>query len=56
MEKEFNVYIVETLSRHIIIKADSVEDAYSKAEEMYSDQDIVLDASDFVGYDIEVEE
>ena len=56
MEQEFNVYITETLSRKIIIKANSIEEAYNKADDMYRHQQIVLTSDDFIEHEIEVEE
>ena len=56
MEQEFNVYITETLSKKMIIKANSIEEAYDIADDMYRHQQIVLTADDFVEHEIEVEE
>lgn len=56
MEQEFNVYITETLSKKIIIKANSIEEAYNIADDMYRHQRIILTADDFVEHEIEVEE
>ena len=56
MEQAVNVYITETLSKKIIIKANSIEEAYDIADDMYKHQRIVLTADDFVEHEIEVEE
>jgi len=44
----FKIEVRETLSRLIEIEAQSIDEAYLKAKEMYSSQEIVLDADDFV--------
>ena len=43
------VSVIETLERVIEIEADSIQDAVQK---MYDDQEIVLEARDFSGYEI----
>lgn len=43
------VSVIETLERVIEIEADSIQDAVQK---MYDDQEIVLEARDFAGYEI----
>lgn len=45
----YDVRIQEILERIICIKADDMEEAKCIAEEMYKNQDIVLDYSDFTG-------
>lgn len=46
--KTFEFEIVETLVATAIIKAESAEDAREKLENAYKNEDIVLDASDWV--------
>lgn len=46
--KTFKIEIKETLSRVIEIEANSNEEALSKIEELYNQQEIVLDSTDFV--------
>ena len=42
----FKIEIKETLSKIVVIEADSVNEAYSKAKEMYRCEEIVLDEND----------
>lgn len=46
--KTFKIEVKETLSRVIEIEANSNEEALSKIEELYNQQEIVLDSTDFV--------
>ena len=46
------VKITETLSRTIIIDADSPREAEEKAEQIYNNENIVLDYRDYEGYEI----
>lgn len=48
------IYIEETLYREVEIEAENESDALEKARKMYKDGDIVLDADDFTGVDIEL--
>ena len=43
------VSVIETLERVI---ADSIQDAVDEVQKMYDDQEIVLEARDFAGYEI----
>ena len=45
--------IQETLSRIVEIEASSAEEAIDKAREMYRAEEIVLDADDWVGTEID---
>ena len=47
------IEIKETLSRIIEIEAASAEKAIDKAREMYRAEEIVLDADDWVGTEID---
>lgn len=49
----FDITITETLSRTTKIVAENYDEAIKKAKEMYINQEIVLDSSDFVDYAIE---
>ena len=49
----FKTEITETLQRTIEVEAESEEDALQKVKEMYKNEEIVLDSSDFVGAEIE---
>lgn len=51
---KYDVAIEEILSRVIEVEADSLEDAYYKAEAMYYDEEVVLDSNDFADANIEV--
>jgi len=46
---KIDVSVQEVLSRTISVDAESIEDAVSKVEEMYYNEDIVLDYNDFNG-------
>lgn len=50
---KYDITIIETLSRSIEIEADSYDDALMKVEEMYDNQEIILDSEDFKGKTIE---
>ena len=54
--KTFEFEIVETLVATAIIKAESAEDAREKLENAYKNEDIVLDASDWVDTQINLVE
>ena len=54
--KSFEFEIVETLVVTAIIKAESAEDAREKLENAYKNEDIVLDASDWVDTQINLVE
>lgn len=45
--KEFAIEIEETLSRVVHVEAESVEDAISQVWDMYSEEEIVLDYTDY---------
>lgn len=44
---KYKVNVEELLSRIVEVEADSDEEAEDKVREMYMNEDIVLDASDF---------
>ena len=44
--KKFNVEVVETLSRVVEVDAKTYEEAEAKVDEMYDNQEIVLDWND----------
>lgn len=46
------VKITETLSRTVIIDADNPIEAEEKVEQIYNDENIVLDYRDYEGYKI----
>lgn len=43
----FKINVVETLERQVEVEAESEQQAMSMVEEMYQNEDIVLDSSDF---------
>ena len=50
--KVFKIEITETLQRIIEIEAKNEEEAHRKVKEMYQEEEIVLDSSDFVETEI----
>lgn len=46
---DYEVEIVETLSKTIRIKANSESDAYKKIKDEYMQSKIILDSNDYVG-------
>lgn len=52
---KFKIEIKEVLKRTIEIEADSLWEATEIAEEMYNNEEIVLDADDFAYMDIKEE-
>lgn len=51
---KYDVAIEELSTRVIEVEADSLEDAYYKAEAMYYNEEVVLDSNDFADVNIEV--
>lgn len=51
--KEFTLTIIETLSRNVTVKANNYDEALEKVEDMYRNEEIILDSSDFKGKIIE---
>lgn len=52
MEK-FKIEIQETLSRIVELEADNIEEAISKVNEMYNNEQIVLSENDFIATKID---
>ena len=50
---KYDVCIREILEKVIEIEADSLEEAEEKVEEMYHNEEIVLDSSDYMDTEIE---
>lgn len=48
----FTFEIRETLSRTVVIPADSLDDAWEEVERQYAESEIVLDESDFQDMEI----
>ena len=51
---KYDVAIEELSTRVIEVEADSLEEAYEIASEMYYNEEVVLDSSDFADVNIEV--
>ena len=51
---KYDVAIEELSTRVIEVEADSFADAYELASEMYYNEEVVLDSSDFADVNIEV--
>lgn len=49
---KYQVKIIETLSRIVEVDAQSNDEAWDKVEKMYKKSQIVLDDTDFDGYEI----
>lgn len=47
-KKKFTVEITETLQRQIEVEASDRDEAISKVEEMYRDEEVVLDSGDYI--------
>ena len=54
--KTYNIEITETLQRTITINADNEGEALDKVQEMYDNEEIVLDWGDYQDTEIEVVE
>lgn len=50
--KKYNIVIEETLFKIVRVAAESYDDAIDKVESLYGNQEIVLSADDFAGYEI----
>ena len=54
--KTYRVVVTETLQRTVYIDAKSAEEALDKVQEMYDNEEIVLDWGDYQDTEIEVAE
>ena len=52
--KKYEVSFKETLERIVIIEAENEDEAQDIADEMYDNEEIVLDSGDFQGREIEI--
>lgn len=50
---QFDITIIETLSRTVSVNAENYDEALKKVENMYDRQEIILDSNDFKGKVIE---
>jgi len=46
--KTYEIEIKETLSRVIEVQANSEDEAFAQVKQMYNNEEIVLDSSDYV--------
>lgn len=53
MRKEYEIEIMEVLSRVETIEAESMDDAINKAMDLYYSEEIILDANDMKGVTFE---
>lgn len=51
--KTFKIEVRETLARVIEIEANNMDEAEDMVQEMYDNEEIVLDSSDYVDTEIE---
>lgn len=49
---KYKIKVQETLERIVEVEASSIDEARDKVEEMYNNEEIVLDYSDFVGMEM----
>lgn len=52
--KKFTVEITETLQRQIEVEAEDENEAISKAEDMYRNEEVVLDSGDYIDTDFNI--
>ena len=45
---KFDITVTETLSRKVTVETENYDEALEKVEEMYDNEEIVLDSSDFL--------
>lgn len=50
--KEFKIEIIEKLSETLNIKANSIDEALSKVNELYKNEQVILDASNHIDTEI----
>lgn len=50
----YKIKVQETLERIVEVEASSIDEARDKVEELYNNEEIVLDYSDFVDVNIEL--
>lgn len=48
----YKIKVQETLERIVEVEASSIDEARDKVEEMYNNEEIVLDYSDFVSMEM----
>lgn len=53
--KKFLVRITETLEKTVEVDAENELDAVSKVQDLYNKAEVVLDDTDYVGVDIDLE-
>lgn len=50
---QFDITVIETLSRIVSVDAENYDEALEKVKDMYDRQEMILDSSDFKGKVIE---
>lgn len=50
--KKYKFNIEEVLNKEVIVEAESFEKAMKKINNLYKDEEIVLDYEEFIGYTI----
>lgn len=55
-KKEYVVYITETLQRKVKVEATSLTEAEEKVQEMYSNEEVILNYLDFLEVEFDATE
>lgn len=55
-EKEFIIYITETLQKKVIVKANNEIEAINEIADKYYNEEIILDNTDYLGVDFDAKE
>ena len=53
---KYTIEITETLKKTVTIQAETASDAYDLVENMYNNEEIVLDSTDYAGVDYQIVE
>lgn len=51
---EYKIFIKEFLEKEVVVNAESKDKAISKAKQMYHDEEVILDESNYVATEFEV--
>lgn len=52
--KKYKFNIEEVLNKEVTVEAESFEKAMKKINNLYKDEEIVLDYEDFIGYGVSI--
>ena len=55
-QKEFIIYITETLQKKVIVKANDICEALDQVVDQYNDGEIVLDYNDYLNVEFDSKE